>query len=400
MGPRRYRGKRGGGGHGQRDTPVKAPLGTRVSKRRTHAHAHFTCTGDDVKYTKRLKLDLHLVHQPNNTGTKETSVLCDLLSGSRRLVHQQRYETLPEEPEMEEMDLPEVASIKLVPSRSIRQKLEDEALRAPQTSAQPDSPAGLQRTPEASEPGHMTPPNPTVTLGSITSSGTESDPTVSCDEEEEEEELSVTPSSSLPSPELLRAGGCEAMRSFKEELLGLHLHVKNSTLLDVSHAESIRMHHSPNLSHILGTSTIQAEKNGEINKSREPDAESNIHADPFKSEWKTPPKAGESPVCPSREDAMDDIGDRILLPGPTSRRPIMYKKKVSFKVPVTAEAPEPKLSAREDAERPASDATFFDFKDAADRNAFFEGLRTRCEELRRAPLFPLTALEWTEAPSM
>ncbi|XP_077963137.1 uncharacterized protein LOC120822733 isoform X2 [Gasterosteus aculeatus] len=352
MGPRRYRGKRGGGGHGQRDTPLKAPLGTRVR--------------------------------------------------SRRLVHQQRYETLPEEPEMEEMDLPEVASIKLVPSRSIRQKLEGEALRAPQTSAQPDSPAGLQRTPEASEPGHMTPPNPTVTLGSITSSGTESDPTVSCDEEEEEEEeeLSVTPSSSLPSPELLRAGGCEAMRSFKEELLGLHLHVKNSTLLDVSHAESIRMHHSPNLSHILGTSTIQAEKNGEINKSREPDAESNIHADPFKSEWKTPPKAGESPVCPSREDAMDDIGDRILLPGPTSRRPIMYKKKVSFKVPVTAEAPEPKLSAREDAERPASDATFFDFKDAADRNAFFEGLRTRCEELRRAPLFPLTALEWTEAPSM
>ncbi|KAM8897317.1 uncharacterized protein AB9W97_008773 isoform 2-T2 [Spinachia spinachia] len=351
MGPHRYRGGRGGGVHRQRDTPVKAPVRRRAR--------------------------------------------------SRRLLHKQRYDTLHEEEmeEMEEMDVPEDASIKLVPCRWIRVK--DEALRAPQTSAQPDSPAGLQVTPEprASEPGHVTP-----TLGSITSSGTESDPAVSCEEEDEtqEEESSVTTSSSLPSPELTRGGSrAETMSSFKEELLGLHLHTKNSTLLDVSQAESICTHHSPDLSHIIETSTIQAEKNCGI---RGPEAETKIHAEPLKSEnsceWKTVPKVPTPPVCFSRENTMDDVRDRILLPRPTSKRPIVYKKKVSFKAPLTAEASEPKPSPRKDAERPTSDATFFDFIDAADKDAFFEGLRTRCEELRRAPLFPLTALQWTEAPSM
>ncbi|KAL6098308.1 uncharacterized protein ACO6RY_17466 [Pungitius sinensis] len=349
MGPHQYRGNRGGGVHRQRDTPVKVPLRRRVM--------------------------------------------------SRRLLHKQRYETLSEEPEVEETDVPEVVSIKPVPCRSTREKLKDEALRAPQTSAQPDSPAGPPMTPdpEASEPGHMTPLNLTETLGSITSSATESDPAVSCEEEEEEEEeeeaSSVTPSSSLPSPELLRGGGCvETMTSFKQELLGLHLHPKNSTLLDVSQAESIRTHHSPNLSNIIETS-IQAERIFGINKNRGPEAETQIHADLFKSEnsfeWKTPLKVRKPSFCPSRENTTD----RILLP-----RPIAYKKKVSFQVPVTAEVSKPKLSSRE--ERPASGATFFDFIDAADRDAFFEGLRTRREELRRAPLFPLTALEWTEAPRM
>lgn len=38
----------------------------------------------------------------------------------------------------------------------------------------------------------------------------------------------------------------------KEELLDLHLNIKNSSLLDASHAVSIQMHQTPDLSNIIG----------------------------------------------------------------------------------------------------------------------------------------------------
>lgn len=37
-----------------------------------------------------------------------------------------------------------------------------------------------------------------------------------------------------------------------DELLGFHPNIKNSTLLDVSHAKNIHLHHPPNLSTITG----------------------------------------------------------------------------------------------------------------------------------------------------
>lgn len=41
-------------------------------------------------------------------------------------------------------------------------------------------------------------------------------------------------------------------------------------------------------------------------------------------------------------------------------------------------------------------ATFFDFVDDSDKDAFFQSMRERCVKLRSAPLFPLTAAKHTE----
>lgn len=42
----------------------------------------------------------------------------------------------------------------------------------------------------------------------------------------------------------------------EDDLLGLHLYVKNSTLLEDSHAENINTHHPPNLSTIIGDTVV------------------------------------------------------------------------------------------------------------------------------------------------
>ncbi|XP_031729934.1 uncharacterized protein LOC116398065 isoform X1 [Anarrhichthys ocellatus] len=363
-------------------------------------------------------------------GTKRDTPVKAALSRRdkcRRLLHKQQYETLPEEPE--EVDVPAVVPVftRIKPfhctsaprwsnsafSETPRDEAFTPAMRAPKTPVHRGSAAGhptRQTTPEpeAFKFSGMT-NNLTVTLGSVT----ESDTSLSSDEEEEEEDCcsSGTSSSSLPSPEIFRRDCCAVpLTSFQEELLGLHFHVKNSTLLDVSHAESLRKHHSPNVSDIIDASVILAEKNCEV---KGPEAETKIHADPFKSEttfeWKTPPKL-------------------------SNRKPILYKKKVWFKIPIMAEplgpqhtqtptlsvhdAPDPvhvsggeEVSSSEDAlrltvtlTRPVTsspdDVTFFDFNDAADRDAFFIGMRTRCVKLTSAPLFPLTALECTESSPM
>ncbi|KAK9536892.1 hypothetical protein VZT92_006645 [Zoarces viviparus] len=363
----------------------------------------------------------------------------------RRLLHKRPYETLAEQPEVEEVDVvPVFTRIKpfhCTPAPrwsnpaftgTPRDEAFTPAMRAPQTPVHRGSAAGhptRQTTPEpeAFKLRGMT-ENLTVTLGSVTESDTSLSSDEDGEEEEEEEEdgdgdmdeegdededccSSGTSSSSLPSPEIFRRDGYAVpLTSFQEELLGLHLHVKNSTLLDVSHAESLCKHHPPNVSDIIDASVILAEKNCEI---KGPEAENKIHADPFKSgttfEWKTPPKL-------------------------SNRKPILYKKKVWFKSPIVAEplrpthtqtptlsvhdAPDPvhvsggeEVSSPEDARRltvtltrpvtsSPDDVTFFDFVDAADRDAFFRGMRTRCVKLTSAPLFPLTVLECTESSPM
>ncbi|XP_054482426.1 uncharacterized protein LOC129113962 [Anoplopoma fimbria] len=348
----------------------------------------------------------------------------------RRFLNKQRYQTLPEEPEVEETNvtavLPVFTSIKPVHCKSVlrwsnpaftenpREKLFTSATTATETSVHPESPAGhltfnLTPEPEAFKGCEMPvmAANLTVTLGSITSSSSVSDTTFTSDDDDDDDDddeedcySSASSSSSLPSPEISRRDSyVETLTPFKEELLGLHLHVKNSTLLEASHAESINMHHSPNLSNILDASTIFAEKTFEIEG---PETETKIHTDSLKSEkafkWKTPPKLH-------------------------NRKPISYRKKVWFKSPIIAQTFDTKLtpstrstpgpaeasrpgetSSKEDALRltvtlkrsvksSPEEAKFFDFMDDSDRDAFFKTMRTRCLKLRSAPLFPLTALE-------
>uniref|UniRef100_UPI0037E74814 uncharacterized protein n=1 Tax=Semicossyphus pulcher TaxID=241346 RepID=UPI0037E74814 len=256
----------------------------------------------------------------------------------------------------------------------------------------------------------------------------ESGTTFSSDDDDDEEDCfssASSSSSSLPSPEIFRKDSYVEALTFpmKEALLGLHLHIKNSTLLDVSHAESIHMHHSPNLSTIIDASSILAEKKSEINLPRGPEAETKQHTDSFKSDEafksKTPPKL-------------------------TNRRPISYKKKVWFKSPIISETFETKripatkltvqhttepvqtsspteqikpdadppspgeISSKEEAlplmvslKRPLKSSPekvkFFDFCNNSDRNMFFRGMRERSVRLRSVPLFPLTAAKHTNS---
>ncbi|XP_068457220.1 nucleolin isoform X2 [Clinocottus analis] len=320
MGRHRYRGGRGGGVPNLRDTPVK-PAASRRAK-------------------------------------------------CRRPVHN-RYEDIPEESEVEQVK-PVVVMVSL----------------------------GSDAFKVDKRPVKVTTQNVTVTLGSITSSDTtfssheeeedeeeEEEEEEEEDEEEEEEEeeddddncySSATSNSSLSSPEIFRRDDDETLTSFKDDLLGLHLHKRNSTLLDVSHAESLRLHHSPNLSNILDVSQIIAEKNCEIeSKSRGPKAEPTRLADPFKPEkWKTPPTVRKPPVYESHENTMTKS---------KRQKPIVYKKKVRFQSPVKMELLEPEVSSK--------GASFFDFFDDADRDSFFKRMSERSEKLRSAPLFPLTALD-------
>ncbi|XP_023131514.1 uncharacterized protein LOC111572185 [Amphiprion ocellaris] len=238
---------------------------------------------------------------------------------------------------------------------------------------------------------------------SVTSSSMEPDTTFSSDDEDEDL-YSFGSSSSLPSPEIFRNETHVETPTLKinKKPPGLHLHIKNSTLLDESHAKSINMHCSPNLSTIIDTSTILAEQNNEI---REPEPEAKPQTDLFKSDntaRKTPTKL-------------------------TSRRPILCKKKVWFKSPVIAETkhvpasrltlhntsepfqtPSPRVRIKHYAEasrskersynkqtamlkRSPEKPKFFDFLSDSDRDAFFQKMSKRSDKLRSFVLFPLIA---------
>ncbi|KAM6983511.1 uncharacterized protein LKV04_011461 [Tautogolabrus adspersus] len=109
--------------------------------------------------------------------------------------------------------------------------------------------------------------NLAVTPDGITSSSLESSSTFSSGDDEEDYYSSASSSSnSLPSPEIFRKESyVEALiLPVTEDYLGLRPYKKNSTLLDVSHAESIHMHQPPNLSYIIDVSSILAEKKSEI----------------------------------------------------------------------------------------------------------------------------------------
>ncbi|XP_035522130.1 uncharacterized protein LOC118331363 [Morone saxatilis] len=357
---------------------------------------------------------------------------------SRRLLPNKHYEAFPEEPEVEENNIltgsstnPVLTSNKPAHCKSVLRSGSPAFAENPRGKAfSPPSPANkksgrqmslaghpaIQMTPDAGvlKGGEMAEEEPNfATSQSITSSSMESDTTFSSDDDDEEDCYSSasSASSSLPSPEIFRKDDYVETLTFpvKEELLGPYLHIKNSTLLDVSHAESIHMHHLPNLS-IIDVSAIPAENNCEINPHRGPEAETDKA---FK--LKTPPELA-------------------------NRRPILYKKKVWFKSPMIADIFEVKhspttkltihnasesvqtsehgipdadtsrageINSKEEAlrlmvrlKRPVKSspgkAKFFDFSDNSDRDAFFQGMRERCVKLISAASFPLGAAKCTE----
>ncbi|XP_029304180.1 uncharacterized protein LOC115019010 isoform X3 [Cottoperca gobio] len=381
---------------------------------------------------------------PNKRDTPVKAAL------NRREKYKTRYEALSEEMTVRPNN-PVLTSIKPVHCKSVlrssslpftenpRDKAVSPAAPATKKSGYRVSPAGhtaICMTPEpvafkgGDIPGKEEEQSLAVTTESITCSSMESDNTCSSDDDDDDDDdddedcysSASTSSSSFPSPEIFRRESYVETLTFPIKLEpGLHLHIKNSTLLDESHAEGIYMYHPPNLSDITDSSTIVPETNCEINQNREPEAETKIHTDSFKSEkdvkWKTPSKL-------------------------TNRRPILYKKKVWFKSPIIAETVEAKhilatkltiYNANEPAhtsstaeqiqpdadtftageisskealqltgvlQRPVKSnpekVTFFDFIDDSERDAFFEEMRIRCVELESAPLFPLTAPKYTE----
>ncbi|XP_028277914.1 uncharacterized protein LOC114446469 [Parambassis ranga] len=242
------------------------------------------------------------------------------------------------------------------------------------------------------------------------SSSTDPDTTSSSDDNDEDCYSSdFTTSSSLPSPEIFRReiDGERLSLPFEEDSLDLHLHIKNSTLLDVSHAESIRMYHAPNLSAIIDVSKNLPENNFDISNPSEPEPETKTKTGLLKSD-----KAFET---------------QSKL---TKRKPILYRKKVWFKSPVVSETfrtnltPATKLCTTEvkpdvdtpgvgvisfkeeslplkvEIKRPVTTSpekvSFFDFVDDKERDAFFQKMRERCAKLKNAALFPLTAAVHTK----
>ncbi|XP_040907991.1 uncharacterized protein LOC121191013 [Toxotes jaculatrix] len=248
---------------------------------------------------------------------------------SRRDKHRRRllskhYEAFPEEPEVEDMIILTVKPTSSVWTSIKKPGCQVSSVWYPTIHGTPDS--------EAFKGGEMLvkeeEQNLAVTPESVKSSSTETDTTFNFDDDEEDCYSSASSSSSsLPSPEIFRK---ENYVETKEELLGLDLHIKNSTLLDVSHAETIHMYHPPNLSTIIGASTILAEKDCEISDHRGPEAETKIQADSFKPDsqtqalkWNTSVKVRKSP------------GHLLQI---TNKRPILCKKKkVSFKNPIIDE---------------------------------------------------------------
>ncbi|XP_029304179.1 uncharacterized protein LOC115019010 isoform X2 [Cottoperca gobio] len=382
---------------------------------------------------------------PNKRDTPVKAAL------NRREKYKTRYEALSEEMTVRPNN-PVLTSIKPVHCKSVlrssslpftenpRDKAVSPAAPATKKSGYRVSPAGhtaICMTPEpvafkgGDIPGKEEEQSLAVTTESITCSSMESDNTCSSDDDDDDDDdddedcysSASTSSSSFPSPEIFRRESYVETLTFPIKLEpGLHLHIKNSTLLDESHAEGIYMYHPPNLSDITGNSialrlflkrTVRSTKTENL-KLRPKYIRTLSNQD---VKWKTPSKL-------------------------TNRRPILYKKKVWFKSPIIAETVEAKhilatkltiYNANEPAhtsstaeqiqpdadtftageisskealqltgvlQRPVKSnpekVTFFDFIDDSERDAFFEEMRIRCVELESAPLFPLTAPKYTE----
>ncbi|XP_023198580.1 protein IFH1-like isoform X1 [Xiphophorus maculatus] len=230
------------------------------------------------------------------------------------------------------------------------------------------------------------------------------------DDDYDDADASTTISNSS-SPEIFRKERSVDIMTFpsKDKLLGFHLHVKNSTLLEDSHAENIHSHHPPNLSTIIDASMSLAEEKCEM------------------SHHKTPEDKGKINISASNSD---QAFKKETSPKLSERKPITFRKKVRFKSldateiqnekeikspatsgkntsspsrPLQKIKPHPMTSRRNvtsfkdqplplAVKRPgrtcSEKATFFQFVNDDERRAFFQKMKERSVKLSSAVFFP------------
>ncbi|CAJ1063450.1 uncharacterized protein LOC117813238 isoform X3 [Xyrichtys novacula] len=373
----------------------------------------------------RAKLD----RERGFSGNKDTPVkpALDRRDKFRKLLPTRHHETIQEEPELDEIKVPTVRPTdpvlknrKSVYSKSVSHSSSPALTSKGNTfpSATPATPKSGRIVSPAGHPMIQMTPNPmalksaakpaqkrsSATPESVQSS-MESNTTFSSDDDDDEEDCyssEASSSSSLPSPEIFR-------RDSSEDSPGHRSRIKNSTLLDVSHAETIHMYHPPNLSTIIDASSILYEKKCENNQPLGPEAETKQKRVTFE-----PEKA-----CISKRPTK-----------PAKRRSISHKKKVCFKSPFVFKLSEAKPTSANkvtphittkpvgrasptEQNKPETDpheageggvkedesqtVKFFDFDTDSDRDAFFQMMRERSVRLRNAPLFPLTAVKPTNS---
>lgn len=208
-------------------------------------------------------------------------------------------------------------------------------------------------------------------------------------------------SNSFPSPEVFREEHYEDQFTFclEDELTDLHFPIKNSTLLEQSRAENILTYHPPNLSTIIDASTILAENgNQDINR----DLSAN----------KNPSDGCKLIPAPTSDQARKP--SFVLI-----KKTTFLKKRVQFRNPLFAEksrresmgTPPQKIQCHKIIPRQATPTkstetetlqgdedddvdggTFFDFPCDSERDRYIWKMRERYIKLKKAPVFPLTAV--------
>lgn len=205
-------------------------------------------------------------------------------------------------------------------------------------------------------------------------------------------------SNTLPSPEVFREEHYVDQFTFRldDELTDLHFPIKNSTLLEQSQAENIFTYHPPNLSTIIDASTILAENsNQDINQ-----------------DLRNPSDGCKLIPAPTSGRACKPSFDLI-------KKAMFLKKRVWFRSPLFSEksrresmgTPQRKIQCHKiipkqatptkntetktlqvDEDDDVDGGTFFDFPCDSERDSYFRKMRERYTKLRKAAVFPLTAV--------
>lgn len=201
---------------------------------------------------------------------------------------------------------------------------------------------------------------------------------------DKESSLSDT-SSTMDSPEVFREEHCVDSSFFGvKDPTHRYLPIKNSTLLDLSHAKDILMHKPPNVSTIMDPPN-PAENTNEISNKRQPiDDECKI-------------------VKVTRSEKKRH---QTKQPSPVFRKSIFFKKKVYFRSPLLSEksrrespktiTPDPE-ALKVDERNLKEGGIFFDFTSDVEQNDYFQKIRERCTKLKNAALFPSTAVRHKES---
>ncbi|XP_013881637.1 uncharacterized protein LOC106530545 isoform X2 [Austrofundulus limnaeus] len=243
------------------------------------------------------------------------------------------------------------------------------------------------------------------TPDSVKSCSMEPDSTLNSEESDNEDDddrcsSSSTTLSSLPSPEIFRKESVETTNySNKNELRSVNLTIKNSTLLESSQAENIHLHHPPDISIIIDAAMNLAKKNGEISHQEIPENRSKIQTNSIESELinpspkrKTPPKLTKKKLISCKKvwfksPITEMFKSYHIPPSPSATQSTRESPGQMRHDPVASEMGE---ISSQSATLPVarSSAMFFDFGSDNERDAFFQGMRKRCANLRSFVVFP------------